>query len=284
MPCFRQMLTLLSIISSSLFSTIAQGYSGTVTFSPDVPETISINEYETTRITILSYEPLVNRIWIETNPLTQGRELNVSFSHRQLESPFPTPGPTPSLFVLPGIPAGDYTFNLRQGPGVITDSRRLKVSATQSRLKIQSYTSNADAFVLATDYESARALQDGGGVLTETMFLAWPSTGLAPSGAKPVVRLKYRTQFVTNYFFTLDSRDITTLSSLPGWTNEGAVFRSFAPEFGVCPFDTQPIYRAFRGFNNRVTHRYTPDAAAYRDWISFNGWLGEGIAFCAPTK
>jgi hypothetical protein len=283
MSCFRQMLTLFGIICSSLFSSIAQGYSGTVTFSPDVPETISVTEYETTRIAILSYEPLVNRIWIETNRLTQGREVNVSFSHRELESSFMTPGPTLSFFTLPGIPAGEYTFNLRQGPGLITDSRRLKVTATDSRVKVQSYTGNALTFVLATDYQSAELLL-GIPVSTETAFLAWAPSAVAPKGAKPVERLKYSNQFITIYFFTLNRRDVSTLSSLPGWINEGVVFQAFEPEFGVCPFETQPIYRAFFPAQIDVTHRYTPDAAAYRDWIAANGWVGEGISFCAPTR
>jgi Repeat of unknown function (DUF5648) len=257
-------------------------------FAPDVPATITAAEYESTRLKILSYTPQLERVWIDTNPVI--RQLNVSFGYETGSLAFPTPPPpAESAFTLPGVAAGDYVLNLRDVFGRIVDTRRLSVGVTQARVPIKTFSINGYlTFVLATDKASAeRLLAPNNAQDADSEFLAWPATGATPRNAKPVVRLKYVTEFGYGYYYTISSAEVGTLSGSQGWTNEGVTFRAIEPEFGACPFETQPIYRAFRGgMGGRVdlTHRYTPHVSAYRDWIDTYQWSGEGIAFCAPKR
>ncbi len=52
---------------------------------------------------------------------------------------------------------------------------------------------------------------------------------------------------------------------------------------GVCPADTLPIYRAFKGaprFVDDGNHRFSASLAQHQDMVNRLGWTDEGIAFC----
>lgn len=52
---------------------------------------------------------------------------------------------------------------------------------------------------------------------------------------------------------------------------------------GLCPSDTVPIYRAFKGPPRYVddgNHRFSTSLALHQDMVARLGWIDEGIAFC----
>lgn len=52
---------------------------------------------------------------------------------------------------------------------------------------------------------------------------------------------------------------------------------------GVCPTDTVPIYRAYKGAPRHVddgNHRFSTSLTQHQDMVNRLGWLDEGIAFC----
>jgi hypothetical protein len=73
----------------------------------------------------------------------------------------------------------------------------------------------------------------------------------------------------------------------PGFVLEDAAFmQMLLPSAGVCPTNTQPIYRVF---SNRAdaNHRYMIDRAVRGQMIA-KGWLVEGdgadfVVMCAPV-
>jgi hypothetical protein len=287
---FFQMTFLLGAISLLLgaSNTSAQGILKPIVFAQHVGDEIVAIEFDAVQVPILSYRARLNRVWIETGANPISSEVNVSFNFDSSQLDFPTPQqPQLERFLLPGLPPGNYSLRLIDSAGKTGDQRRLRVTAAQAKQSIDTYTINAARFVLAGSIaEAASLFGDGPVEETGSKFLAWPVGGVSPTTAKPVTRLKYQSGVVTTYFFTLLDRDVATLSSLPGWTNEGPVFKLIAPEAGVCPFATQPIYRSFNQLADdiRPTHRYTPNVAAYTDWIATHRWSGEGVAFCAPLS
>ena len=95
-----------------------------------------------------------------------------------------------------------------------------------------------------------------------------------------------------SHFFTVQPDDQIALASLNP-TNvaldakpllegvEGyAIPKSAA---GVCPTDTLPIYRAFKGpprFVDDGNHRFSVSLAQHQDMVNRLGWTDEGVAFC----
>lgn len=50
---------------------------------------------------------------------------------------------------------------------------------------------------------------------------------------------------------------------------------------GSCVTGQTPVYRAFRTVTDDANHRYTTDLSIYNGLVA-QGWLGEGVKFCAP--
>lgn len=259
-------------------------YDGAVLFDPSTPATLQTVEYEPLELTLLGYSPQLNRISIV--PSSSGIiELNVSFNNAEMFSAFPTLPPlTPKLFRLPGIAAGTYIFNLRFPDGTLTDSRRLIVREKGTKTPVQTFAQNGSVvFTLATSASEAQRLIEIS-VASDSAFVVWSASGDAPITAKPVHRMTYISPLRNrSFFFTQDSQTITLLKSSPSWTDDGVVFYALTPEFGVCGFGTTPVYRAFRPGLIPLTHRYTPHASAYQEWVRSGEWVGDGIVFCTPS-
>ena len=95
-----------------------------------------------------------------------------------------------------------------------------------------------------------------------------------------------------SHFFTVEPSDQTVLTSLNP-TNatldakpflegvEGyAIPKSTA---GVCPSNTIPIYRAYKGpprFVDDGNHRFSTSLTQHQDMVNRLGWTDEGVAFC----
>jgi hypothetical protein len=110
-------------------------------------------------------------------------------------------------------------------------------------------------------------------------FKAWPASGPAPAAALPVCR--FFSPAISSHFYSIRPEDCALLRSLPTlWTDEGIAFRILPAAGGVCGFGTQAVYRLYS--SEHKNHRYTTEVETYRS-MQFEGWSGEGAAFCAPV-
>jgi hypothetical protein len=73
---------------------------------------------------------------------------------------------------------------------------------------------------------------------------------------------------------------------VPAWHLEGRPFSMAIPAGVTCPPNLAPVYRAFNGPAAGAfgpNHRYTTDPAVYAGMLR-EGWLAEGVHFCAPPR
>lgn len=88
-----------------------------------------------------------------------------------------------------------------------------------------------------------------------------------------------------SHFFTADPVECGSLRERDtGWIYEKVAFRTVAPAEGACREGRKPIYRLY---NNRhavgdANHRFV-FFPGLRDQMVAQGWIAEGIAFCANT-
>ena len=112
-----------------------------------------------------------------------------------------------------------------------------------------------------------------------------PETGI-PIGALPVCRF-YGTpgRGPNSHFYTVSATECASVKQDLGWTYEGIAFYLFAPHNGQCATGQQAVYRVYnnRYAQNDSNHRYTPDLSVYAQ-MQAQGWLPEGVVFCAPAQ
>lgn len=97
-----------------------------------------------------------------------------------------------------------------------------------------------------------------------------------------------------SHFYTADPHECAGLRALytpagKSWKFESYDFSTTLPDFAAddrttCRAGTVPVYRAYNdGFARGVdsNHRLTTDIGAYQQTVAA-GWVGEGIAMCAP--
>jgi hypothetical protein len=147
------------------------------------------------------------------------------------------------------------------------------------------YYNAALAHYFLTAFPEEAAFLDAGGLNG-----AWQRTGYAfvvwnagEGGTVDVCRL-FGTPGVgpNTHFYTGFAPECASLRANPLWTYERIAFPMRLPVADACPAPTRPVYRLY---NNPATlaavnHRYTTDGAVYIA-MQAQGWIGEGVAFCA---
>lgn len=139
-------------------------------------------------------------------------------------------------------------------------------------------------FLTANDGE-ATAIDNGsagpGWARIGFTFKGWLPNS-APSFSTEVCRF-YSFPF-NSHFYTFVGEECEAVKINSDWTYE-QVNRFFmsAPANGSCASDYQPVYRLFnnRHLLNDGNHRYTTSLSIYNQ-MAAQGWLQEGVAFCAP--
>jgi len=142
-------------------------------------------------------------------------------------------------------------------------------------------------YFLTADAAAARSIDGGaagaGWTRTGYAFYAFPATG-APADAGPVCRF-YGTPGIgpNSHFYTADPAECAALKADRSWLYEGIAFAIGMPVQGACAANRLPVYRAYNGGGprNDANHRFNADPRVYARMIE-QGWLGEGVAFCAP--
>ena len=85
------------------------------------------------------------------------------------------------------------------------------------------------------------------------------------------------------HFYTVSATECASLRANPLWTFEGLAFRMRMPVDDACAPPLRPVYRLYNDPATlaAVNHRFTADGAAYGAMLA-QGWIGEGVVFCAP--
>lgn len=104
-------------------------------------------------------------------------------------------------------------------------------------------------------------------------------------GAVPVCRF-FTVTFApkSSHFYTSDPAECAGVKENPDWQYEKIAFYVQRYQSG-CPDGHVPVYRVYNdGQSGAPNHRYTTDLALYGTFVNVNGWLAEGVRFCAPTS
>lgn len=145
-------------------------------------------------------------------------------------------------------------------------------------------------YFLTAFAEEAAALDGGalGGAWVRTGFgfPAWPVG--AGKGSDPdivdVCRF-FGTPGIgpNSHFYTGHDEECAGLRSNPSWMFEAHAFGMHLPQADACLPPLRPVYRLYNDPETvaDVNHRYTVDGATYAA-MRAAGWIGEGVAFCAP--
>jgi hypothetical protein len=166
-----------------------------------------------------------------------------------------------------------------------TQSVPFQVGATEPARNdvVEYYATSLDHyFMTAFPFEQA-ALDSGtpipGWKRTGESFPAYYDTG---SGLSTVCRF-YGTPGlgVTSHFYTAFDSECAAVKQNPGWTFEANAFY-IASSDTKCPASTRPVFRLFNnGLGGDPNHRYTTSWPLIDD-MQRQGWLLEGLVFCAP--
>jgi hypothetical protein len=167
---------------------------------------------------------------------------------------------------------------------------------------VEYYNAGLHHYFITADPAEIAALDGGafGGVWQRTgeTFLAWDIAG-APSGASQVCRFfgtdKYRADGSrigpNSHFYDAVPSECDFVKtawqsvaadglSYPAWTFEKYAFAVKVPVGGVCPADTQTLYRTYNnGAGGDPNHRYSARETALQ---AMAGWVSEGPVMCLP--
>ncbi len=168
---------------------------------------------------------------------------------------------------------------------------------------VEYYNAGLDHYFITADSAEIALLDGGafGGAWKRTggSFPAWNTT-TGPAGTVQVCRFSGTDQYradgsrigPNSHFYAADPAECSLIKtawqsvandgkSYPAWIFEGMAFSAKLPVGGVCPADTQPLYRTYNdGARGNPNHRYSTNAEALR---AMPGWVFEGIVMCLPV-
>ncbi|MEO5881706.1 MAG: hypothetical protein ABIQ06_04770 [Caldimonas sp.] len=149
---------------------------------------------------------------------------------------------------------------------------------------IEFYNSRLAHYFMTADQDEAAAIDgDAAGPDWARTGYTFRSYADGEPGNVPVCRF-YGTPGLgpNSHFYTGDPTECGIVAADPGWMLENdRAFAVPAPQSGVCPVGTQPIFRAYNNgaAANDSNHRFTPNPDAYQS-MGAQGWLLEGIVMC----
>ena len=191
-----------------------------------------------------------------------------------------------------GLPGGTYRILISGGDTFLIPNPPVEVGSVDISSPPQPIDGVAEFrnrttlhYFLTADYDESMLLRGVGGVRdwyeSGRVFYAWPGYGPAPAAAKPVCR--FYSSLVNSHFYTAGVGECEALKQPgSGWTYEGIAFRALVPTKGVCYPGTTPVWRLYNGraAQNDTNHRFVTSADVYWHMMA-NGWIGEGVVFCA---
>ena len=259
-------------------------------------EPFVIDAFQSVKIPVIATnggtdEPLLVQLTVQGNAITASfyaTDNSIGAVPRSVSTQFDLPGLPPGTYrlsVFNTMIAGETTnriVTVRGVPASLNVVPMMAASAVYPPPPTPSFLSTKHYLALGDTQQNALLnLNDTRVNLVwsnaESAFRAWPATGDAPASAVPVCRF-FNPKVVT-HFYSAKASDCALLAASADWTNEGIAFRILLPVAGVCSFGTTPVYRLFS--QSLANHRYTRSIDTYQAF-QLRGWVGEGVAFCAP--
>jgi hypothetical protein len=217
-------------------------------------------------------------------------------------------------FTLPGVPAGTYTLRISvtaDDSGGIQVRRTYEAEAGQTTLNV-TQPLGIDGAVMCmarVDLPAYGPYGTGPVMLTgrcseEPVFSTPRTNGTTPlevgtatpsflvygaaagTALPPPFTQLYAVPYplpLAGLFWTTSITDCAALNQ--AWNGrascDGSTTIVLRPRSGVCPLGASPVYRSFQP--QAIAHRYTQSAEVYAALLEANH-VGEGVAWCAPTR
>jgi hypothetical protein len=180
-------------------------------------------------------------------------------------------------------PAGAWSFEVAFAGQ--TQRVAFQVGATEPPKTevVEYYAASLDHYFM-TGFTSEEAALDSG-----TPIAGWKRTGESfpayaaiGSGMSAVCRFYGAPGLgVNSHFYTAFSFECSTVKRSADWIFEANAFY-VAANVAQCPASTRPVFRLYNnGMGGEPNHRYATSWPVIND-MQTQGWVLEGVAFCAP--
>jgi murein DD-endopeptidase MepM/ murein hydrolase activator NlpD len=180
-------------------------------------------------------------------------------------------------------PAGTWRFEVVFNGQ--TQSVNFQVGAAEPpRIDVVEYYAASLDHYFMTAFTDEEAKLDAG-----TPIAGWKRTGESfPANSASAPGMSTVCRFfgtpglgVNSHFYTAFDFECAAVKQLAGWIFEANAFY-IAADVAQCPASTRPVYRLYNnGMGGQPNHRYTTSWPVISEMQS-EGWLLEGIVFCAP--
>jgi Repeat of unknown function (DUF5648) len=163
----------------------------------------------------------------------------------------------------------------------------LCVNPIPTTLVIEFYNSAIKHYFRTANAAEATAI-DGGAA-----GAGWTRTGdnftasVAQSSGPGVDICRFYTRIANSHFYTGFADECASLKSpTSGWIYESLAFKVEQPSNIGCPLGRTPVYRVYNNRGGNVglqdaNHRFTTRSTEAASMVATQGWVNEGIAFCA---
>lgn len=179
------------------------------------------------------------------------------------------------------------------GAGILDAAKAVaaaKAALSSTVTVVEFYNSRLNHYFLTANANEAVGIDLGlagpGWSRTGLQFNAWLDAASASPQALEVCRFYGAPGLGPNsHFYTLAGEECEAVKHDPGWIWEaGNKFFILAPTGTTCATGSSPVYRTYnnRYIFNDSNHRYTTSLSVYNSMIA-SGWIGEGVAMCAPN-
>jgi hypothetical protein len=178
-----------------------------------------------------------------------------------------------------------YGIYFNYGPGATTGAVAVICAPATPNLVVvyEFYNTTLRHYFRTASVAEANSIDRGsagpGWIRTGDNFFAYA----AGSGSPGSDVCRFYTFGANSHFYTAFASECAGLQSpSSGWTYEGLAFRIQLPTAAGCPAGTKPVHRLY---NNRFAfrdsnHRFTTIASEIQR-LQAQGWIYEGVAFCA---
>lgn len=172
---------------------------------------------------------------------------------------------------------------------VVTLALFAGAASAQSVTVVEFYNKALDAYFITGRLAEQQSLDGLSGFMRTGMTFEASAATSASSTSKRICRfyINLASPPTSTHFYGREGVDCEQIQaqSLAGFSYEGFDFAIPEPNGGTCALGTKAVYRAFRTSANGKTanHRYTTSAATY-EVTQTQGYVGEGVAFCAASS